>query len=453
MSVIARGVKNAFRNGVRTTSLVIIIGLSVGLALTMLVARGAINQKISSIKSAIGNTIAVSPAGARGFEGGGNALTESQVDSLKTLPHVTQITSTLGDRLSGTATNLVSSIDPGTLGRRFGRVGGGQDPAAASGSAPATSTATTFTLPVSITGSTTVNGSTLAGTQGGGTLKVTSGSTFDGTMDANIAIIGTALATKNNLAVGSTFTAYATLIKVVGIYDSGNTFSNAGVILPLPTLQRLSAQPGSVTAATVTVDSVANLSAVTTAVKSKMGTAADVTSAQDSAITAITPLENIAQISVISLIGALVAGAVIILLTMLMIVRERRREIGILKAIGSTNLKVMGQFMTEATVFTLLGSLAGLLIGVLAASPVTKLLATSATTTSATPGGPGGFGGGRALRALGVGRSSLTNLHAVVSWDLLLYGLGFAIVIALLGSAIPSLLISRVRPAEVMRAD
>ena len=36
MNVITRGIKNAFRNVIRTVSLVVILGISVGLALAML---------------------------------------------------------------------------------------------------------------------------------------------------------------------------------------------------------------------------------------------------------------------------------------------------------------------------------------------------------------------------------------------------------------------------------
>jgi putative ABC transport system permease protein len=48
---------------------------------------------------------------------------------------------------------------------------------------------------------------------------------------------------------------------------------------------------------------------------------------------------------------------------------------------------------------------------------------------------------------------NLTNIHVAVGWNVLLYGLAAAVVIALAGSAIPSLLLARVRPAEVLRAD
>ncbi len=49
----------------------------------------------------------------------------------------------------------------------------------------------------------------------------------------------------------------------------------------------------------------------------------DATSVADT----VSSLDNIRTIALYSLIGALVAGAAIILLSMVMIVRERRREI------------------------------------------------------------------------------------------------------------------------------
>ena len=165
-----------------------------------------------------------------------------------------------------------------------------------------------------------------------------------------------------------------------------------------------------------------------------------------------------------------------------MIVRERRREIGVLKAIGASNFTVMRQFMVEAVTFTLAAAAIGLLIGVVGGNPVTKLLVNnstaSATTTAAGPnaGGQGGAGqfpgaaniprlqgggGGGPGAALGAAqggagvaqRLNLTNIRVAIGWDVVLYGLAAAVFIALAGSAIPSLLLARVRPAEVLRAD
>lgn len=452
MNVVTRGVRNAFRNSIRTFSIVVILGLSVGLALSMLVARQAVEEKIQSVKSSIGNTISISPAGAQGFQGGGEPLTTDELSKVKTLANVSQVTESLNDRLTSSTSNLISAIEPGTLGnRQAGNSGVGfQAPASRFGEGDVMRT---FTPPIIVTGSDNISAAT---TFGGNTATFTSGQALDASKDQNEAILGKALATKNNLSVGSTFQAYGQTLKVVGIYDTGNTFSNAGLIVSLPTLQRLSAQPGDVTSATVTVNSIDNIDSAVTAIKSTLGDKADVVSNQDSAKQAITPLENVKTISLFSLIGALVAGAIIILMTMMMIVRERRREIGVMKAIGASNLKTTFQFVTEAITLTLLGMVVGIMIGIVASNPITKVLVNNSSSSSTTQTGPGiAVGGGRrGLRAFG--NNSLTNIRNVktsVGWSILGYGVGSAFLIAIIGSALPALLISKIRPAEIMRAE
>src|SRR5262249_44799375 len=128
-------------------------------------------------------------------------------------------------------TNLVSPITPGVIGRQ--NDGGGT---ATNGAFPAN-----FTLPITFPGTTDP---TSAPGSRVNSFKITSGATIDGTSAQNVALVGKDLAAKNDLAVGSTFTAYGQPITVKGIYDTGNTFTDAGVIMPLAALQTLSGQTG-----------------------------------------------------------------------------------------------------------------------------------------------------------------------------------------------------------------
>lgn len=452
MNVITRGLRNAFRNQIRTFSIIVILGLNVGLSLTMLVAHQAVGQKISSVKSSVDNTISISPAGVRGFEGGGNALTEAQLAGVKTMAHVTSVSESLSDRLTSSDTNLQSAVDAGSLGQRFAQnngtgFSGGPPPGEANGRANGNPITRTFTPPVQITGTTAPTD--LSSSRGGGTFTLKSGNVFSPDSTDNVALIGSTLATKNNLAVGSTFMAYGATITVSGIFDAGNTFSNNQVVLPLATEQKLSDQPSSISSATANVDSITNVDSVTAAVSKALGSAADVTNAAAAAKQSVAPLENIQTISLYSLIGAIVAGSVIILLTMIMIVRERRREIGVLKAIGASNAKVMIQFMTEAVTLTTLGAAIGIVLGFVAGNPITKLLVNNSTATT--------MASGNRFRSRGFGghgfQNSLSAIHAAVGWSIILYGLAAAIIIALVGSAIASFFIAKVRPAEVMRAE
>jgi putative ABC transport system permease protein len=446
MGSLLRGIRNAFRNLIRTVSIVIILGLSIGLSLAMLVAHQAVGQKISSVKAGVGSTITISPAGVRGFEGGGSPLTQSQIDKVKGLPHITSVSESLNDRLTSNDTNLQSSIDLGQLGQRFIMRG-------FNGGAFSRLNTSNFTPPVTVIGAT--NPTNLANTQGGGTFTLKSGQVFSATSTENIALLGSALAAKNKLSVGSAFTAYGTTIKVAGIFDAGNTFSNSQLIMPLATLQKLSAQPNDLTSAVAVVDSIDNVSSAATAITNTLGSAADVTSDQARTQQTIAPLQSIQNISLYSLIGAVIAGTVIILLTMVMIVRERRREIGVLRAIGASKFRVMVQFMAEAATFTGLGAVLGIALGVMAANPITQLLVNNSANTAVTgASGPEmmGFRSGIG-RGFGFVRNNITDIHAAVGWSIIAYGLAAAVVIALLGSALSAYFIAKVRPAEVMRSE
>ena len=66
MSTTTRGVKNAFRNTIRSISITAILALTIALALVMLLSLKAVQARIDDVKASVGNTITVSPAGARG---------------------------------------------------------------------------------------------------------------------------------------------------------------------------------------------------------------------------------------------------------------------------------------------------------------------------------------------------------------------------------------------------
>lgn len=468
MNMFSRGARNAFRNLTRTSSIVVILGISIGLALAMLVARQAVSHKIETVKSSVGNTVSIAPAGARGFEGGGEPLTSEQAAKLTQIAHVTNSTQTLNDRLTTDNTSLESAIDAGSLGRRnANRSGVGFEqapPAMPEGMINGGDTATsgqvtrTFTPPVTLIGT---NNPTAAISSSGETGKITSGTAFATNATDNVAMIGSALADKNNLKVGSTFTAYGKEVKVVAIYESGTRFGGNQVLMPLSVVQTLSSQAGQLTGVTLTVDSIDNIASVSASAKQIMGDTGDTTDSQSQVNAAVEPLQNIQTISLYSLIGAVFAGAIIILLTMIMIVRERRREIGVLKAIGGSNITVMGQFIVEAVTLTLLGAIVGIGFGIAAAAPITNaLISSSSTTSTGMAGGPEGMrmGGGMMMRSgpEGAGRAlrqSVENIQVNVGWDIILYGIGAALIIAIIGSALASIFISKVRPSEVMRAE
>jgi putative ABC transport system permease protein len=65
---------------------------------------------------------------------------------------------------------------------------------------------------------------------------------------------------------------------------------------------------------------------------------------------------------------ALLVGGVGVANTMVISVLERRREIGLRRALGATKRQIRGQFLAESVLLSGLGGLAGVLVGVLVTS-------------------------------------------------------------------------------------
>ncbi len=465
MNALRRGVRNAFRNAMRSVGVVVILAVAIALSISMLIARDAVSAKINTVRASTGNTITVSPAGFFGGQGGGTPLTTAEITSLLNIKDVTAVQALLTEQLTTSKTNLKTPITAGSLGRQFG--GSGSFSGGFGGGTG------TFTIPIRVIGTNSPGTSLVGGANGGGTEKLISGKAFSATSTADVAVVGKDLATKNKLKVGSTFTAWGETVTVVGIYDAGSTFANADVLMPLATVQKLADATNEVTGATVVVNDISNVSTVSAAITKELGSKADVTSTEATVATELAPLNSVKDISTYTLVGAVIGAAIILLLSMLMIVRERRREVGVLKALGATNRSVITQFVAESTTFTVLGAVVGFLVGVVISSPITSALVNaSGGGTSSGPGGfvrgtgggfgnggsgftpptggSGGFGGFGGFRGFG---STLTQLHTSAGWSTLVFALLAALVIAALGSSVAAASITRIRPAEVLRSE
>ena len=458
MNVLTRGVKNAIRSPLKSGAIVLMFAISIALILSMLVARGSVLSKIEEVKATAGTAVTIQPAGVMGNMGGGDPLTAAQIATITSTTNVTSISSTLTDQLGTDDTNLTSSLELGSFGQRQQRF-------ESSDTAPETTDTEATTRPAptprtSVTGTTDVNSIATDG----GDLTIRSGEAFDGSSSDNVALVGSDLATKNSLSVGSTFTAYGETITVKGIYTTGNAFQDSGIIMPIATLQALTNQAGAVSSVTATINSSDNVASTVTALKTSLGEDADITSEAESAASSVESLQGIASLTTAGVIAAAAAGALIIVLSMFLVVRERRREIGVIKAIGGSNGKVIGQFIIEGLTITIIGAVIGLVLGVLVSGPMTtSLVSSSANSTSTTettavgPGGQGGRGMGGPGAAFNQGaaqlNTNLTQVTASLTPQIFAAAVGITLLIALLGSAIPAWLTARIRPAEVLRTE
>jgi putative ABC transport system permease protein len=410
MTAVGRGIRNAFRNTVRTISVVLILGLVIGLSFVMLIANRSVTGKVATTLGSIGDTVTIAPPAYSAGGPPGKNLTTAELAPIAHLHGVTSIDETL----DGTAAPVRTSLRPGHVSPAVYFTGSTQ---------PAN--------PVNI---------------GASALRIVSGQAIPGTTSADVAMVSTAMARKNGLKVGSAFTAYGQTLTVAALFASDSQSADNTVITPLPVLERLTGDTGQVTAAVVTVASLTDLAAATSAIERTLGPLASVTSDLADAGQAIGDLDSVRGIALYSLAGAAGAAVVILLLVMVMIVRERKREIGILKAIGASNSAIMAQFTTEAVTFTLLGLVVGLAAGIVAAGPVTSALVSHSVASSATSGA-GVFGAPRPFLR------HLTDINAQAGWGVILDGLAAAVVVAVLASAATTWMIGRIRPAEALRSE
>lgn len=88
------------------------------------------------------------------------------------------------------------------------------------------------------------------------------------------------------------------------------------------------------------------------------------------------PVESVQKISTVFLIVVLILGGIILILLNLIALRERKYEIGVLRAIGMKKFKVIKTLLYESTLVTMLAVTIGLGVGSFAAQPISdKLLA------------------------------------------------------------------------------
>ena len=138
-----------------------------------------------------------------------------------------------------------------------------------------------------------------------------------------------------------------------------------------------------------------------------------------------------------------VAGS-IMLFIMLYTVRERTREIGTLKALGASNTAVLGQFMLEGVLLSLIAGLVGVAIGVFGATSLANLLLphpTQVVKNSVTSTG------------ISIPVAASTSISVSITPHLVLFGIGAAVLLGAVGSLYPAWRAARTRPAEAMRYD
>ncbi|MEM3463984.1 MAG: FtsX-like permease family protein [Candidatus Bathyarchaeia archaeon] len=147
------------------------------------------------------------------------------------------------------------------------------------------------------------------------------------------------------------------------------------------------------------------------------------------------------------IIIAVAATSLIVFFVMLYSVRERAREIGILKALGFSNWDVMSQFMIEGMLIGVIGGVVGVVIGSIAAPFISSLLLPQLNL----------FGSQRSIRPFQTQYPGVVGTQsysvAVLSPRLILLAICVAAILGILGSLYPAWRASRISPVEALRYE
>ncbi len=187
-------------------------------------------------------------------------------------------------------------------------------------------------------------------------------------------LVGTAAAQRLHAAVGQRITVSGRAFPVAGIYRSGISLEDSGVVLPLATTQRISGRAGEISMVAVSVAPGYRDRDVERRVERAIpGT---LSLGDPSEVARVdTNSRIITKAAVIIAVLALLLGAVVVVNTMAMSVIERRQQFGLLAVVGWTRMRIAGLILGEAIAVSLVGAAIGLAVGALASEIVVRTLA------------------------------------------------------------------------------
>ncbi|MDD5111755.1 MAG: ABC transporter permease [Candidatus Altiarchaeota archaeon] len=384
---------NVFRHKLRSALTIIGIAMGIGLVLALGSIGEGLNQQISQQFGSVGSVIDV-----RDNSDNDIGISQDAIDELKDWPEIESVVPVGTYRI--------------TRGFRFGDFGGRM---VFGGGGP--SAMLTFT------GVSPDDQDYLIGED----INTYEGVKLDSSDDGNtVVLLGHSIAASQNLNVGdevqydrrtnqSTESYY---FPVIGILEeTGDSSIDNAAYVPLKTMQEIE-DDDRITSLKVKVIDVSMVENVTQSINDQIE---DVRAS--SLLTMVRQIESTlqtVQLAVYSIgIVSLIVGGLGIMNTMIMSVMERRREIGVMKAIGATTGMILTQVLQESAFMSLIGGFFGLLLGFLAADVI----------------------------------SQNTSFTAVLTPNLMAIALGFSIFLGMGAGIYPAWSASQLDPIEVLRYE
>jgi len=174
-------------------------------------------------------------------------------------------------------------------------------------------------------------------------------------------IVGSSVAAAFDLSIGDILTFRGQDFPLTAILQETRSNDDASIFMPLSITQEVFGLDDYVSFIAVTVDDVTNIERYIAAIMDIANLSVSTNEELLSSVLLILGSLNITLQLIASV--ALIAAAFGIINTMMTAIYERRREIGILRAVGSKSSVIFKIFILESGLYGLLGGLLGFLVG------------------------------------------------------------------------------------------
>jgi putative ABC transport system permease protein len=189
--------------------------------------------------------------------------------------------------------------------------------------------------------------------------------------------IGDELADRLGVHAGDALKLKGRRVPVVGVYHSGVTFEDDGLVAPLAFAQALARQPRGATTVAVALMPRARLSTVAHRLERRFPGTITITNPEQAARSS-TSFQIVRKAALVIALLALVIGAISVTNTMLLAVLERQGELALLAAVGFGPGRVAVLILGEGVGVSLLGAGLGLGLGVAAGELVVRAFSANA---------------------------------------------------------------------------
>lgn len=459
--------------------LLVIMALIANLVLAGLAIKNATEKSMAQVRSSMGATATLSynmqklmqnrKKGAS-MASVMKAMKMSTADQLKHLKYVQSYNYSVSVGVNSSSIDPVKVSNSSSSNTQQGTPPGGTS---SSGSAQNKMTETSF----SVSGNTTMK---KLSSFTNGSYKLISGRLLNSSDDGkNYAVISSALASDNDLKVGSSFKVYSTTssgkktyvtLKVIGIYkiqsssasmdnmsDRQNPYNT--IYTPLKTAQTLNHSTTTITSATYYLDDPAHTSAFAKlAKKTSINWNTYALQTSDEAYEAsVSSLKNMEKFANIFLVVVIAAGVIILALILILTLRSRFYEFGVFLSLGESKAAIIAQQLVEVGLIAVLAFMLSLGTGKMVANSISSMLTSTSTQTTVSasssqkgPSGPGAQGGPGGMMQNAMTSPTNKQLDVSVSASVIGELAGVSAAICLLSIAVPSIYILRLSPRQIL---